>query len=487
MGARMSRLRFFLFLSVFLFFAGMLMNGCKSRKAKIMPPALKDTLAINIPPSTFRIPVTYSINELESFLNQLIRGQFLTATVNPLKNENDEVKVEMVKVRNISLSGSGNELVCRFPLEVTATILKSRLNIVTKGIKPVVTEVVLELRTPVALDPTWHLETKFDLLKTEWIKPPILKLAGVNMNLTEKLEEAIFKNEEKLTKMIDQGINKSVSLEKPVGKIWADLQKPIPIHKKPPHVYLQFNCSEIAGDFFIGDEDIVCHTVIQAKVSILNDIRMQSTPKALPAFRPVQSGSNLSDVHLYAFASFDEINEDLNTVLKGKTFNTKNRSAKLDSIRVYASDSGLTVAVKVSGDVKGALAATGKPSFDSVTQEMSLENFQFEMKSSNMLLSAGDALLHDMLRDTVQTYLNMGMGSLIDKVPLIIENAIAKGKTGKTIDVHVDSLKVYSCDIRLAADMMHLQVHAGFESAIDLKHLRAKKKVFIKPKKKSQG
>jgi hypothetical protein len=462
-------------------------GGCKGGKEKKLPTALKDTLAINIPPSTFRIPVTYSVKELENFINQLIRGQFLTATVNPLKNEKDEVKIELAKVSNISLKGSSNELICRFPLQVTATIQKSRLNLVTKGIKPVVTEVILELRTPVALHADWHLVTQFDLLKTQWVKPPILEIAGVKVNLTEKVEEAIFKNEEKLTKMIDQGINKAVSLDKPVGKIWADLQKPIPIHKKPPEVYLQFNCNNIAGDFFIGEEDIVCHTVIHAKVSILNDIRMQSKPKALPAFRPIKSGSNFSDVNLYAFANFDEINADLNKMMKGKDFHTKRKSAKLDSIRVYASDSGLTVAVKVSGDVNGVLAATGKPGFDSVTQEMSLGNFQFEMKSSNLLLSTGDALLHDMLRDTVQTYLTMGMGNLIDKVPLIIENAIARGKTGKTIDVHVDSLKVHSCDIRLAADMMHLMVHTSFESSIDLKHLNAKKKVLIKPKKKSQG
>jgi len=34
--------------------------------------------------------------------------------------------------------------------------------------------------------------------------------------------------------------------------------------------------------------------------------------------------------------------------------------------------------------------------------------------------------------------------------------------------------------------MIHLQVHTSFESSIDLKHLNAKKKVRILPKKKSQ-
>lgn len=456
----------------------------RDKKHTYIPRALEDTVAIHVLPSTFNIPVTYPLSELQDFLNQIIQGEFLTTNIYPLQNAKDEVKIQMAKNGTIHLSTASNKMVCQVPLAVTATILKTRMNFITKGIKPVETQVILELHTPVSLDPDWRLLTRFDLVKTTWLKEPVVHVAGIDINLTKKLDEFLQTNESKLTAMVDNGIKKGVSLAKPVGKIWDDLQKPIAIHKKPPYAYLRFICDSIAGDFKLEPTALTCNTRISARVGILTDPTIPIRKMPLPPFSINKNVNPWSDVHLYAFTDFSEINNELNGLLKGKSFSAKNMTASINDLKVFASDSGLTVQVGTSGDVKGNMIVTGLPVFDSTRQTITFQNFQFSVESSSLLLNTGNALLHDKIRDTVQSKLTMSMDSLIYKIPGIIEQSISKGKVGKTIDVSINEFRILSCEIIMGAKRVHFKVHTRFTSAIGLKYLKPGKTIHIIPKKK---
>jgi hypothetical protein len=96
----------------------------------------------------------------------------------------------------------------------------------------------------------------------------------------------------------------------------------------------------------------------------------------------------------------------------------------------------------------------------------------------------GDAMLHDKVRHTMQTYLAVSMDTLIKKVPALIEGAISTGKTGKSINVEISDFNILSCDINMGSKRLHFLVHARLRSVIELKHINAGKKVDIKTKKK---
>ncbi|HSC55319.1 MAG TPA: DUF4403 family protein [Phnomibacter sp.] len=458
------------------------LKNCRGYIKGKAPVAIVDTLPVSVPMSHFQIPISFSLEAFETFINGKIQGEFLEATITPTDNKKDSVKVEMRKVQSILISSTGQELVIKFPLEVKATILRSRVNFLTKGIEPVVTQLVLELHTPVDLDKDWRLLTEFSLKKITWVKPPQIKVVGFNIDLTSKINDLIQSKKKALCDQLDVEIHKAVSLHKPVEKIWLDLQKLMIINKKPPEAYLKFMCHAIAGDLLLDEKNIICNTSIDAQVAMVTKTNLQAEAKPLPEFKKQPIDNYFSDVNVLGFAEFSVVNAELNEKLDGKTFTVKGITASIKNIQVFAADSGLAVNIETKGDVDSKLVASVVPSFDSIHQRFLLSNPQFDVNSGNALLNMGDALLHETILDAVKDDLQLSMDSLITKVPDIVEKAIAKGKTGQSIDVSMDEFSIRSCRITMDAKRIYFLVNAQFKSAIAIKRINAGKQIKITPK-----
>ena len=464
--------------------AAITLKTCKGYKGTKAPVAVTDTIPIKVPLSHFHIPISYSYQQLEQLLNGKIKGAFLETIVQPTKNEKDRVKVVIKKLSAIKIGANGNKLAIRLPLEVTATIVNSRINFLTKGIKPVTTQLELVLHTPVNLNSQWQLVTRFSFVSLRWIKEPVVKIAGIPINLTKTLDKLIANKKDDLCKLLDTEITKAVSLKTPIEKIWFDLQKPIAVSKKMPVTYLRFFCYSIAGDLRLSPAKIICHTSIEAKVVMVSMSELKRPVKPFPPFRKKDYTTPQSDVHVFAFAAFTDINDRLNEKLAGKTFTAKKLSASIDTVEAFAVDSGIAVKVKTKGDLDATITASFRPKYDSATQQLHLKKPQFNITTDNMLVNAGDALLHEKILEEVKGQLKIGLDSLITKIPDLIGNALAKGKTGQTIDVTLNDFIIHSCIIKQDSRYLFFFVHTTFQSALRIKKINTGKRIKILPKRK---
>ncbi|MBP6686765.1 MAG: DUF4403 family protein, partial [Lacibacter sp.] len=217
------------------------------------PKALTDSITIDLPLSTFNIPVRYNLQNFEVWINQIIKGKFLETVINPLNDKRDEARLILTKTGTIQVSSNGKKIICLVPLQLEGVLLKSRMGKgFTNSADTVVTTVNIELSTPVSLDKKWNLVTKFEIEKLQWIKEPVFQIGPFKKNLTKKINEWLKENEGMLTKIMDREINKTVSMEPALAKVWNDLQQPIIIHKKQPNVWLTFNCTSIEGKIILG-------------------------------------------------------------------------------------------------------------------------------------------------------------------------------------------------------------------------------------------
>lgn len=464
--------------------AGLLLTGCKGcfgNRFAALPEPVKVITSVDIPVSTINIPIHYEIKNFEEWINKKISGRFLETTFNPSSNKKDEVLLVFNKTEPIRIGTAGDQLICDLPLHITATIIRSRFGKgITEKFEPMNAIVHIQLITPVGLDAGWNIVTKFKIKSVRWIKEPVLQLGPLKQNLKRKVNNWLNENESQLTKTLDKEMNESVSLAPALSKVWYDLQKPLVIHKREPKAWMKFTCNSIEGKISVLPGILVCYSTVKAKMSMMTDTSNLSAPSVLPVFKTLLQEEVTSDLHLYAFASFKEINEEVNSLLKGKKFTAKGYTVTIKKIRAYASEAGLSVEIATGGDIKGRMVASGKLEFEVPTQTLHIRNFEYAMNSSNNMLNATEEFLHQTIRDTIASKLTLRLDSLIHMVPPLVERAIAKGKAGNAIDINFDHLFVKKCEIMMDANQVHFNIHAGAEADLKLKELKTGKKLQIK-------
>jgi hypothetical protein len=274
-------------------------------------------------------------------------------------------------------------------------------------------------------------------------------------------------------------------MRKPIEKVWTDLQKPMLINRKKQLLWLRFFCTSIEGRISLDQSAIICQTKVFATTKMITDTVGLPPVIPLPAYKHLKDPSPHSDIHLYAFTSFDDINEQLNHHLKGKSFKAEGYTLDIKSVRAYASEAGVSVEVKTGNDINAKLVASGQLEFDAENLELVVRDFDFTVSSNNALVTAGDMLLHSQLKDTIASQLIVGLRSLIDTVPKLVENAIAKGKKGDKLELNFDELAVHDCEISIGAEGIHIIIHAEAKADVRLKKLKPGKKLHIRKKDKT--
>ncbi len=477
----------FIITGIFLALIGSGLYFFLSQRQFTPPKAVTEILHIDVPESSFNLPITLDLTTLSDFLNGKISGRFLETTLYLQESKKERVALAFIKPSDILISSTGKELVCTFPLTIEAKLVESRLpNFLTKMVKPVSTKLIVTLTSPVTLDKGWNLKTKFRLKDYRWITEPVVRIGPFKKNLKSTLDNLIKEEKHGLTAMLDQEIKKGVSLEGTVAEIWTDIQDPIIVTRKPAPVWIRFLCKDLKGDFQLEKSKIVCYTSIKANMMVMTDTTNLTKPNRLPAFKGMraQERDPLSHIYIYAYTSFDEINKHLNELVAGKDNTVKgyvrSHTIAIEKINAYASSDGLAVTVKTGKDLNGDFALTGSPKFDVPTQTLKIRNFDFAVDTNSMLVNKGHDVLHTQLRDMVAGKLNLGLDTLIRKIPMIATNAIAKGNSGRTIQLRMKDVKVNKCDIQMDKEKIHFLIDTETEAAIRLKRINAGKPLRIK-------
>ena len=452
------------------------------------PAAVTEVYTIDIPQSTFNFRIKYGIKDLADYLNKKINGRFLEKKICIEKNNKEEIYLTLTKNDKITIAKKGAELVCTFPVTVDAKLENSKYGKFLTGlVKPIHSSLIITLSTPVKIDNKWNITTRFKIKKYQWVEKPVLQIGPFKKSIESRLDDVINENNYALTTLLDKEIYKAATLKPTFTKIWSDLQEPILISSKPGKIWIKFICSDIKGKMILTPSNIICITNMHAKTFILTDSTAQVQQKSLPEFKVLkqEDEADKSNIYIYAFTSFEEINKQLNRLLKGKTFSAKGHSLVIKEIQAYSSTSGLSV--KVLTDKNDDLVASGHLIFDVPTKTLKVQNFDFALAPKSRFISLGDDFFHHAIRDSIAAKLVINLDTLIGKVPNIINKAIEKEKAGKVIDLIFSNMEIKQCGILMGKEKIHLIINVGVEASIKLKKIQTGTVIRIKDKSKKSN
>lgn len=430
--------------------ATLLANGC--RKVKPRPP---EAVGFDepIPATTSYLTgrITFELDDLERKINRELKPVLVTEdALEGRKGEKWQLRVE--RSGPVKLRYKQQRVSFTAPLQVwVSNPLAFKRNKRRREVDPnfvaskkPLASLSVNFDTPLIVQNNWTLSTKSRFVDYEWLEKPRLRVLGVGVPVQNIAEKIIDARKKDIELAIDQAVAGELHLDREIRRIWRDLQRPLLLNKQPDSVWLVPTPTTVAAGPISGNSRSI---TVPLRIGFSAATRFGPKPivalsSKLPRLRKLAHIQPVSDLKVMFTIPFEDLNRVLSNSLKGRKLELAKGMIQVKSASVYGGQHALIVKTDVGGKVKGTLYFKGKPYFDTLTNTLQIRNVDFDVHTEERLLATADWLLHDKLRDTLQSALKFPLGKQLGAIPQKIETAFERGKAGKKTDLDIQAFRL---------------------------------------------
>jgi len=349
--------------------------------------------------SIIRLPIRLAKQDIEAILNQLVDG----VLYEDKEMEGDGLMLRAEKSEAIEISFEENRLLYRVPLDIWVKKDFALTDVEAQGI------LALNFATAYEIRKDWQIDTKTELLQYEWLAKPNLKVAALDIPITYVVDKLIKRNKLKLGTTIDQKIKDQFELRNYIQQGWEVLSKPILISEEH-RMWLNVQPQQLSMlPFSMIDHILKGHVAIKTLLALnIGEKRAFSKARDLPVLEhEVEDKLDYSLIHLKIELTDVEAERIAIQQLKGKTFDIKGRSLKVEAINVSIHQSCIKVKAQFSGAYDGFAYIKGQPILDVKKDELRVDHLELELKTSNFLMKGLSWLLRDMIKQQLEKVLRI--------------------------------------------------------------------------------
>lgn len=438
--------------------------------------SLDSTLAL--PMSTISIPIEFQLKDLERAVNSKLKGSFIEEWIPVGDKKMDSIYLALERTDLIRFAWTAPNLFATVPLRISFHFKKRAAGIRFQNDKPIVAEIILQINSQIRLDDKWGIKSNTSVNKMEWRKEPTIKVAFVNINLRKFAENYLEKNQDKIINKFDSVAHELLDTRKVVEKIWKDIQKPIVIKKTTPQIGLSAHAVELKSRWGSNNPGTISSIVtLKAKVNAwIGDPEVfQVDP--LPKHKYAEKADESLDLFVMAKLPYNKLNEFTNKNIEKISYTHNTYTIGIRDAEFYGSGQELALMMRVKGAIKGKVYLKALPYFDTLNQVVGLSKLRYDLHTEQALLNTADWMLHDKLIAILADTVKKDISEELNGLPGLIEQGIAKGKTGEKMTLTVDSLAITSYASLITAKDIQWIFRARGQAgiALDKKILEGKK------------
>lgn len=264
----------------------------------------------------------------------------------------------------------------------------------------------------------WRFSSRTTLQKVLPLDP--CRVTFVNYDATDHLVEEVSTELKRLEKDIDSTIE-SIDLKPFVEPVWGALSAPISLSN---YGYLHLFPKRLALDELrFRDQHATLNLHLELQPKIRFDALANKANK-LPALSDYQHREGM-ELYIDIESSYDSLSNLLNKSLKGTTMDISGRTVVFEDVRIHSSQhQRIHIAVTISGNKRGTLYFTGTPVFHALTQEISIPDLTFDVKTRNALLKSAKWLFNDRIEAKLRDATHFDLKPEIDKLRKTVETEL---------------------------------------------------------------
>ena len=426
-------------------------------------PAIPDPISYVAGDITFKIP------ELERKINRALKPVLVSEeTFEGKKGEAWHLRVE--RTGPVKIQYANSRVTFSAPLQVWYT---NPIGLKKNRKRRPLCALAVDFASPLTISSNWRLATRSRFENYRWIQRPTVRLLGIKVGVTKLAESLLEKRRGDIEVAIDKVVHSELRLDRYVDRVWRDMQKPLRISKKPESIWIIPRPFSIAAAPVYGDRNRI---TVPLQIAFKVDTRIGPKPDSLvlePLPRLLKRAKlpESSRLQVLARIPYADLNRVLTQAMNKQKINLVGGKILIDDATVYGGGRSLFVKMNVKGAVHGTLYFHGEPVYDTLTNTLRVQNLDFDVDTKERLFSTADWLLHDHLRDTLQSVMVVPLHHEIADIPHKIETAFTRAKVGRKTALDIEAFRMVPQRVVVRPEGVQVLIKVESKVAVMVKKL----------------
>lgn len=403
--------------------------------------------------STLNIPIEASADDISRVMNQTVRKELYKGSTTTRG-----LSADVVRNGPIVVSAADNYLYITLPVGMTLSYGMFE----TRAIP-----LKLKFRVNVSITPDWRFRTEIsylglsDLLAENiGIGPMSIKPRSIVEGITQPVQKL-------LSDLATQKINEQIPLKSKVAQIWSRVQKPVMLDKNY-NAWLKLTPVEVMlYPLFAQNNRVKLSVGISTYAElVVGPEPVSRPPLPLPGLRLVNTFDKTFRIALNADLFYEDLRAVLSTLLLNKQFDSDGKSIVIREIDLYGNGDKLVVKLQTQGSLEGLFYLTARPVFNPETRIFSVEDVDFDMQTSSLLLKSADWFLHGAIRGMIQEKLNLNLAGQLERSRQMAAKALERVQLVDHVFLKGDIKNLKFNEMVVQKDKISVQVYTEGESAV---------------------
>ncbi len=411
---------------LFGFLGLLLLNQCRVRLSSTAPDF--DTHTIVQPPkleSVLNLPVNIPVSVLEKEINNQIQGLIFEDNCYDTPTQNN-VKVKIWKTRDIKLQAHAEFIRFDVPLKIWAKYRWRACERCPQIERETSFNLVVSFTSRISVARDWRLQTQTLPSGFHFETRPQINFGIVAIPITSIVEPIVKEELESAAKDIDNEIAASLDFSQDINNIWRELHQPQLIDRSH-NAWLKIQPVEVLLSPIRSTQENIRMTVAFRGII---EVVFGAKPEVirthpLPLLQTLDRPERNFNIFAASFISYDDATEIARQYLKDTIFQITNlRSVKIDDVRLMGRGNNVYTKVDLSRSIKGSVYFKGTPNYCHESQIIYLDDFDYDLRSKNVLLRSANWLMYEAFKNKIQQSFTYSIAEDIKNAKVIVDELL---------------------------------------------------------------
>jgi hypothetical protein len=464
--------------------------GCRVNKMEEVAPAPELSSVIPqlpLPISSINIPMVIPYADLAALLNREI-GEILYEDLDYENNGGDNLVLVVKRTGPIQLGAKGEFVQVRVPLHI---YVKGRVRSTLGGLfsqqnapqlqQDAHFDVLVTLSSKLEVLPDWSVRTQSQI-SFKWTNRPYLEIGVVKIPIGGLIEKVVEQQLALIGKTFDQEAKKQLQFKKQLQTYWDQLYEPI-VLPGPVSATLLMRPDSVYLSPLTPDVDALRLTAgIRAGIllSTASDVRAFKK-QPMPALRIHPSLRDEASVLLTAGIDYATASKLARENLVGQTFTFENGAHRMELVdfELYGRGNTMIAKVQLKGQARagmfrrkkidGIYYFRGTPYYDADRMEIRVKDFDFDIKSRDLLLKSAEWLFRSNFKKQVENQLRYPVKKELEELRKLVSTHLRQERLGGYIDLSGNISRLTPTEVQLNEKFMLLLVESSGNVALRIR------------------